>query len=74
MSPEYLLTNLFEKVVECRKAQKTYYAYKAPYDDPIKRGHLQEAQRREQDLDRLMVGICTARPDLAAKAKELLAS
>lgn len=70
----YLLTKLFEKVAEMRKAQKTYYAYKAKFDDPIKRGHLQEAQRREQDLDRLMVTVCTAKPELAILAKEILAA
>jgi len=71
MSPEYLLTNLFERVVESRKAQKAYYAHKAPFDDPIKKAHLQEAQRREQDVDRLVIMICAVRPDLAAKAKEI---
>lgn len=68
----YLLTKLFEKVVESRKAQKAYYAYKAKFDDPIKRGYLQEAQRREQDLDRLVVTICTAKPELAKRAKEIM--
>lgn len=67
MDPKYLLTQLFNKVAACRKAQKAYYAYKADFKDPMKRDYLQEAQRREQDVDRLMVTIRTALPELATQ-------
>lgn len=72
MDPKYLLKELYKRVALTRKAQKAYYDYKAdPKTDPIKKAYLVEAQRREQDLDRLMVKIPAAAPELAA---ELLAS
>ena len=72
MDPKYLLKELFRKVALMRKAQKAYYDYKAdPKTDPIKKAYLQDAQRREQDVDRLMVKIPAAAPELAT---ELLAA
>ncbi len=68
MDEKYLLTQLFKKTAAMRKAQKEYYAYKAPFDDPMKRSYLQEAQRREQDVDKLLVTLVAAVPDLAPKS------
>jgi hypothetical protein len=67
MTDNYLLTELFKKTTAMRKAQKEYYAFKKPFDDPMKKSYLQEAQRREQDVDRLIVTIVTARPELNPK-------
>lgn len=64
MDPKYLLQQLFEKVALMRKAQKEYYGCREKFDHPLKRAHLQEAQRREQDLDRLMVQLKVAMPSL----------
>lgn len=64
MNDRYLLNNLAKAVVECRKAQKAYYAYRKPFDDPMKKAYLQEAQRREQDLDKLMVELQTHDPTI----------
>jgi len=70
MNDTYLLRELFKKVALLRKAQKAYYSYRGdPKVDPIKKAHLQEAQRREEDLDRLMILIEKERPDLAAAAR-----
>jgi hypothetical protein len=68
MDPKYLLQQLFNKVAALRKAQKDYYAHRAPKEDPLKRGYLQEAQRREQDVDKLLVQIRTALPELSIEA------
>lgn len=67
MTDAYLLEQLLDKGAKMRKAQTDYYAYRKPLEDPLKRSYLQEAQRREQDFDRLVVTITTARPDLAEK-------
>jgi hypothetical protein len=67
MDPKYLLTQLFNKTAACRKAQKEYYACREDFKHPIKRGYLQEAQRREQDLDKALVTIRTAMPELATQ-------
>lgn len=72
MTDNYLLTELFKRTAAMRKAQKDYYAYKGdPRTDPLKKGYLQEAQRREQDVDRLMVTIITARPELNPRIAHL---
>lgn len=65
MTDRYLLEQLFKKAAAARKAQRDYYAYKGRPDDPIKRSYLQEAQRREVDLDRLLVAIREQLPNLA---------
>lgn len=67
MDPKYLLQQLFNKSAALRKAQKDYYGHRAPKEDPLKRGYLQEAQRREQDLDKLLVQIRAAMPELATQ-------
>ncbi len=64
MNDAYLLEQLFKKSSKVRKAQREYYAYKARLDDPMKRSLLQESQRREVDLDRLMAKIGEVKPEL----------
>lgn len=63
MNDGYILEQLVKKGRALRKAQKDYYNYKAdPRVDPIKKAHLQEAQRREQDFDRLLVQVDKVHP------------
>lgn len=65
MDYRFFLIQLFMKVAAMRKAQKDYYAYKGdPKTDPLKQAYLQEAQRREQDLDALMVKLPQLVPEL----------
>jgi len=71
MTDAYLLEQLLEKGAKMRKAQTDYYAYRKPLEDPLKKSYLQEARRREQDFDRLIVTITTARPDIAQKLAEV---
>lgn len=66
MTDLYLLKELFKKVAAVRKAQRQYYAHRAPKEDPLKRAYLQEAQRREQDLDALMVKLPTIQPEVCS--------
>jgi hypothetical protein len=55
MDAKYLLQQLFDKTAAMRKAQKDYYGYRGdPKTDPMKKSYLQEAQRREQDVDQLL--------------------
>lgn len=71
MDAKYLLTQLFTKTVALRKAQRDYYAYKGdPKTDPIKKAYLQEAQRREQDVDKLIVQLPVAMPELNSVIRE----
>jgi hypothetical protein len=68
MDPKYLLTQLFSKAAALRKAQKDYYSYHGDLKtDPLKRAYLQESQRREQDLDKLLIQIRTVMPELAVE-------
>ncbi len=57
MNAEYLLTQLVQKGRALRKAQKAYYGYQADWKDPIKKAHLAESKRREQDFDRILMEI-----------------
>lgn len=58
MNTDYLLTQLVTAGRAMRKAQKEYYARPGPVKaDPIKKGLLQEAQRREQDFDKLLLQV-----------------
>lgn len=57
MNAEYLLQQLVKITRLLRRAQKEYYACRADRKDPIKAGLLSEAQRREQDLDKLLIQI-----------------
>lgn len=66
MDPKYLLTQLYKKAAAMRKAQTEYYNHKGdPKTDPLKKSYLQEARRREQDLDMLMVKIPQLAPEIA---------
>jgi len=58
MNAEYLLKQLVIAGRVMRKAQKEYYARPGPVkDDPIKKRLLQEAQRRGQDFDKLLLQV-----------------
>jgi len=57
MNAEYLLTQLVQKGRALRRAQKNYYGYRADREDPIKKAHLAESKRREQDFDRALTEI-----------------
>jgi hypothetical protein len=71
MDAKYLLTQLFTKTVAMRKAQRDYYAYKGDMrTDPIKKAYLQESQRREQDVDKLIVQLPIAMPELNGVIRE----
>jgi hypothetical protein len=71
MNDRYLLEELFKKSVAVRKGQRDYYSYKGRLDDPMKRSYLQESQRREVDLDRLLATMVKADPKLAEIAKNV---
>lgn len=64
MDPKYLLLQLFEKVAHFRKAEKAYYECREVYNHPLKLAHQQEVQRRRQDLDKLMIKLPIAMPEL----------
>lgn len=66
MNDRYLLSELFKKAAAARKAQREYYAFRGdPKTDPLKKSYLQEAQRREQDLGRLLVKLREIVPELS---------
>ncbi|HEY4208004.1 MAG TPA: hypothetical protein VGM31_14370 [Puia sp.] len=61
MDSNYLLTRVVDAGKALRKAQKDYYACRKPREDRLKQGYLDEAQRREQDFDKLLVLVEKAR-------------
>ena len=72
MDAKYLLEQLFRKTVAMRKAQRDYYNYKGdPKTDPLKKSYLQEAQRREEDIDKLIVKLPIVMPELHGIVREV---
>jgi len=63
MTTEYILQQLATKLVRMRKAQKDYYAYKGdPRVDRMKKAYLDEATRREADVDRFVSQLTLMAP------------
>ncbi|HEY4288233.1 MAG TPA: hypothetical protein VGN00_14110 [Puia sp.] len=65
MTDYYLLTQLVEKTRKLREAQEAYIKQPGdPKTDQLKKAHWAERKRREEDVDRLLPLIKTARPEL----------